>query len=58
MAYESLPKSWLKSQAHAQIEFLIISVLNIFKWLFPTKTKNVSFYSLSHVLSNSVTNFI
>ena len=44
--------------AHAQMEFLVISVLNIFKWLFPTKTESVSFYSLSPVLSDSVSNFI
>ena len=47
-----------QNHAHAQMEFLAISTLNIFKWLFPTKTKNVSFYSLSHVLSDSVINFI
>ena len=44
--------------AKAQMEFLVISIFNIFKWLFPTKTKNVSFYSLSHVLSDTVINFI
>ena len=26
--------------AHAQMEFLVISILNILKWLFQTKTKN------------------
>ena len=43
---------------HEQMEFLVISVLNIFTRLFATKTKNVPFYSLSHVLSDSVINFI
>ena len=39
------------------MEFLVISIVNIFKWLLPTKTESVSFYSLSHVLSDSVINF-
>ena len=58
MAYESLPKSWMRSQCTCADGISRVFNLNIFKWLFPTKTKNVSFYSLSHVLSDSVTNFI
>ena len=38
--------------------FLVTSIFNIFRWLFPTKTTNISFYSLSHAISDSVINFI
>ena len=44
--------------AHAHMEFLVISILNIFKALFSMTTQSVSFYSLSHVLSDSVIDFI
>ena len=55
MAHESLPKSRLKSQCICADE---ISRDFIFKWLFPTKAKNVLFYSLCHALSDSVINFV
>ena len=58
MAYENLLKSFLNYNAYAQREFLVISILNTFKGLFPSKTKNVSFNSPSHFLSDSVINFV
>ena len=52
MAYESLPESCLKSQynAYAHVEFLVIYLQMVVSY----EDQNVSFYSLSHFLSDRV----
>ena len=58
MAYESLPKPWQKLQcACADGIYCDQSLTSSNGCQSPTKTKNVPFYSLSRVLSDSLINF-